>query len=124
MTSAASTGKRTISNKEVEGTNVYAADGSQLGRIGELIIERVSGQVVYAIIDFGGFFGAGKHHYPLPWVALKYDTELEGYKTDVTKDQVSKAPDFDPDSFEDRDWETRTHVNYEIRPYWESKASK
>jgi sporulation protein YlmC with PRC-barrel domain len=115
-------GKHLISSREVEGTTVYNADGKKIGSIDHLVIERVSGQVTYAVVDFGGFLGRLKSHYRLPWPTLKYDAKLEGYRTDVTKEQLKCAPGFDEDSYSDRDWETQTHRNYGVEPYWASPS--
>ncbi len=69
-TSAAAGGKRLISSPEVEGAVVYGADGKKVGSIDHLVIERVSGQVAYAVVDFGGFLDRLKSHYRLPWPTL------------------------------------------------------
>jgi hypothetical protein len=52
----------------------------------------VRGKVSYAVLSFGGFFGIGDDYYPLPWPSLKYNVELGGYQTMITKDQLRKAP--------------------------------
>ncbi len=106
-TSETARGKRLISSKEIEGATVYDADGKKVGSIDHLVIERASGQVIYAVVDFGGFLGRLKSHYRLPWPILKYDTKLEGYRTDVTKEHLKNAPGFDNDSYADRDGETQ-----------------
>jgi hypothetical protein len=36
----------------------------------------------------------------------------------VTESQLRDAPQFSDDSWEDRDWETRTHEHYGAPPYW------
>jgi hypothetical protein len=36
----------------------------------------------------------GDDHYPLPWQSLKYDTDLGGYRTDITQDQLQGAPKY------------------------------
>jgi hypothetical protein len=36
-------------------------------------------------MSFGGFLGLGHSHYPIPWAALKYDTNLGGYRTGITE---------------------------------------
>ena len=77
-----------------------------------------SGQVAYAVMSFGGFLGLGHSHYPIPWSALKYDTNLGGYRTGITEAQLRDAPEFSDDSWEDRDWETRTHQHYGAPTYW------
>ena len=117
-------GKHLISSREVEGATVYGAAGKKVGSIDHLVIERVSGRVVYAVVDFGGFLGRLKSHYRLPWPTLKYDIKLEGYRTDVTKEQLKCAPGFDNDSYADRDWETQTHRHYGVEPYWTSPSTR
>jgi len=54
----------------------------------------VSGRVLYVDVTFGGFMGLGVHHFTIPWEMLAYDPELEGYHTDITEEQVRKAPAF------------------------------
>jgi len=39
-----------ISSDRVEGTNVYNAAGDKLGTIDDLVIDKVSGQVRYAVM--------------------------------------------------------------------------
>ena len=48
--------------------------------------------------------------------SLKYDTGLEGYRTGITVSQLRDAPEFSDDSWEDREWETRTHAHYGAHP--------
>jgi hypothetical protein len=117
-------GKHLISSREVEGTAVYGAHGRKIGSIDHLMIERVSGRVAYAVVDFGGFLGRLKSHYRLPWPTLKYDTKLEGYRTDVTKEQLQCAPGFDDESYANREWETQTHRNYGVEPYWTKPSNR
>jgi hypothetical protein len=81
-----------IQSDRVEGTAVYDQKGTRIGSIKRLIIEKVSGKVVSAEVTFGGFFGLGEHHYPLPWEKLRYDIKLGGYRTDVTAEEVRGDP--------------------------------
>jgi hypothetical protein len=46
---------------------VYGADNKKVGSIERVMIDKVSGKVSYAVLNFGGFFGLGGDHYPLPW---------------------------------------------------------
>lgn len=43
------------------------------------MIDKHSGQVRYAVLEFGGFLGMGTELYPMPWSMLKYDTAKGGY---------------------------------------------
>lgn len=39
-------------------------------------------------------FRIGDDYYPLPWEKLHYDEELDGYRIDLTKEQIENAPHF------------------------------
>ena len=114
--------RRLISSEDVQGTDVYGIGDESIGEIDHLLIDKVSGRVLYAVMSFGGFLGLGHSHYPIPWVALKYDTNLGGYRTGITEGQLRDAPEFSDDSWEDRDWEARTHEHYGVPGYWGAGA--
>jgi hypothetical protein len=108
-----------IASDKVEGTKVYGADNKHIGSIERVIIEKRSGRVAYAVLGFGGFLGIGEDHYPLPWAKLTYDENLGGYRTDVTRDQVERAPKYRGD--EEYDWNGengRRVSDYYGVPYW------
>ena len=111
-----------ISSEDVEGTNVYDPAGTKIGDIDHLMIDKVSGRVTYAVMSFGGFLGLGHSHYPIPWGALKYDTNLGGYVTGVTERQLKDSPAFSDDSYSDRNWETAVHQHYGTPFYWEMRS--
>jgi PRC-barrel domain len=113
---------RCISSEDVHGTTVYGADGRNIGEIDHLIIDKLSGRVAYAVMSFGGFMGLGHSHYPIPWGALTYDKSLGGFRTTITEQQLKDAPEFSDDSWQDRDWEVRTHRHYGAPEYWETRA--
>lgn len=110
-----------IESDRVEGTEVYGADRNHIGSVKRLMIDKRSGQVAYAELGFGGFLGLGEDSYTVPWGKLTYDTELGGYKTDITAEQVKAAPDFyrkKSYGWEDRDHERELHSYYGVSPYW------
>jgi hypothetical protein len=94
-----------IGSDKVEGTAVYDAKGEHMGSIERVMIDKVSGQVAYAVLQFGGFLGLGSDYYPIPWESLKYDTRLGGYRLNITEAQLKKAPKYSGESW---DWEDRT----------------
>lgn len=81
-----------IASDKVEGTNVYNRAGEHLGSVHNVMIDKRSGQVRYAVMSFGGFLGIGKSYHPLPWQTLRYDTRLDGYVVDVDKERLRDAP--------------------------------
>jgi sporulation protein YlmC with PRC-barrel domain len=85
---------RLISSDKVEGTAVYSRAGESVGSVYTVMIDKVSGQVEYAVISFGGFLGIGERYHPLPWKALTYDTSLGGYVADVSREQLEGAPSY------------------------------
>ena len=83
---------RLIASDKVEGTAVYNRAGERLGSVYNVMIDKFSGQVAYAVMSFGGFLGIGERYHPLPWRALTYDTGLGGYVVDLARDRLEGAP--------------------------------
>jgi hypothetical protein len=86
-----------IASDKVEGTRVYNRAGESLGSIYNLMIDKRSGQVQYAVMSFGGFLGMGSSYHPLPWRTLNYDTGLDGYVVDIDKERLRDAPSYAAD---------------------------
>jgi hypothetical protein len=85
------------------------------------MIEKIGDRVVYAIMELGGFLGMGTDEYPIPWSKLEYDTALQGYKTDVTQEQLKNAPEFSRGrnhDWSDQQSERDLHDYYEVAYYW------
>jgi sporulation protein YlmC with PRC-barrel domain len=89
--------RRLIASNKVEGTAVYDRKGESLGTIYNFMVDKVSGQVAYAVLSFGGFLGIGESHHPVPWRALTYDVNLGGYVIDLDADSLAGAPTQGPD---------------------------
>ena len=103
-----------ISSKKVEGTAVYNPQGDKLGSIDDLIIDKQSGLVRYAALEFGGFLGMGTDRYPVPWSKLSYSTEHDGYVVPVTEADLAAAPSYPADKVPDYsdDYGRRVHDHY------------
>jgi sporulation protein YlmC with PRC-barrel domain len=109
------TGKPLIESDRIEGTTVYDPSGNKIGTIERLMIDKISGNVAYAVMSFGGFLGLGEEEHTIPWKKLEYDTSLGGYRTDVTEQQLRGAPRFYRDR--DYDWSDRNRER-ELHGYW------
>ena len=81
-----------IAASKVNGTTVYNSQGESLGSIYDVMIDKRSGEVAYAVMSFGGFLGMGEDYHPLPWSMLTYDTEQGGYVVNLDKDSLEGAP--------------------------------
>lgn len=92
------TASSVISSETVSGTNVYNPAGDKLGTIDTLMINKLSGKVRYAVMEFGGFLGIGTERYPLPWESLKYEPDMSGYVVSLTREQLDNAPRYERDT--------------------------
>ena len=90
-----------IAADKVEGTSVYDAKGEKMGSIHEVMIDKRSGHVAYAVMSFGGFLGIGDKYHPLPWNMLTYDDNLGGYIVNLDKERLENAPSYAEDEL---DW--------------------
>jgi len=52
-----------IAASKVEGTKVYNRQGKSLDSIYDVMIDKRSGQVAYAVMSFGGFLGMGESYH-------------------------------------------------------------
>ena len=111
---------RLIASNKVEGTAVYNRDGEKLGSIYNFMVEKRSGKVEYAVLQFGGLFGLGSDYYPLPWDMLTYDTSQGGYAVSLDKAMLEKAPRYTEDAQPqfDRDYGREVYGYYGVNyPY-------
>jgi PRC-barrel domain protein len=53
---------RLIASDKVEGTAVYNRQSERLGTVYNLMIDKYTGQVAYAVMSFGGFLGMGESY--------------------------------------------------------------
>jgi sporulation protein YlmC with PRC-barrel domain len=83
---------RLISADRVNGTAVYDTHGEKLGTLEDVMIDKVSGRIAYAVLSFGGFLGIGDKHHPLPWATLKYHTTLGGYVVALDRRVLEGGP--------------------------------
>jgi hypothetical protein len=110
-----------IASDKVEGTEVYRSNGDKIGTIERLMIDKMSGNVAYAVMSFGGILGLGEDHYPIPWSLLKYNEHLGGYEVNISDEQLKGAPRFrsnEPWEYEDRARESALYSYYGVTPYW------
>lgn len=99
-----------IAASKVKGTDVFNTGGDRVGSIYDLMIDKQSGQVAYAIMSFGGFLGMGESYHPLPWRTLTYDTRQDGYIVDIDRARLEGAPHYT----------TRDEPNWSDRAYGQS----
>ena len=109
-----------IAAEKVEGTDVYNLQGDKLGTVDDIMLDKVSGKAIYAIMSFGGFLGIGEKYHPVPWSMLTYDTNKGGFVVPLDKRQLQGAPAYGAGEmrFGDRNWNKSVYDYYKVPPYW------
>jgi sporulation protein YlmC with PRC-barrel domain len=109
-----------IAAEKVEGTSVYNLQGEKLGTVDDIMIDKVSGKAIYALMSFGGFLGIGEKYHPLPWSTLKYDESKGGYLVNLDKQMLEGAPNYgmDEDFRWTPDYGRQVDKYYNAPSYW------
>jgi sporulation protein YlmC with PRC-barrel domain len=126
MTDIPASEHKLITASRVSGTPVLNREGQRIGHVEDLSIDKLTGQVRYALISFGGFLGVGARVHPVPWEVLDYEPALEGYVVPLTREALEKAPSYLKDELEGfgdgdkiyRDSLFSYYGQYGAMPYW------
>ncbi len=112
---------RLISSDKVGGTSVENTNGDNLGHIRDIMIDKPSGKVGYAVLKYGSFLGMGGKLFALPWDQLKYDKERGAYIVDIPAETLKSAPSFEETSqpdWSDPSWNRSLHDYYGSGADW------
>lgn len=101
----------------VTGTPAFNKAGEKVGHIEDLSVNKVTGQVAYALLSFGGVLGIGERFRPLPWSALDYDPKKGGYVLRISTPNLEKAPAFTASELENFGGEHRAAVDEYYGPF-------
>ncbi len=113
-----------IRAKRVIGTNVKDPSGHKIGEVEDVILDKQTNSILFAVISFGGFLGMGEKYHPIPWAALDYDEGEGAYVVTYTKDQLQAAPAGSIDELTRDDGlqlRNRTYDYYRVPRYWETR---
>lgn len=96
-----------------------------LGEIKDIMIDPITGNIVYAVLTFGGFMGFGEKYFAIPWEAFYLDTnEDEKVILNISKEKFENAPGFDQDNWPSAgQWEfvDKIYRHYGYKSYTHSK---
>jgi len=108
------------------GADVENPQGQNLGDIKDIVIDRASGRIAYAVVSFGGFLGMGEKLFAVPWGAFAQPrADKDKFVLDVDKDRLKNAPGFDQNNWPQmasREWVTSLYSYYNVPPYWTASA--
>ena len=90
--------------------------GDKVGTIRHLMIDKLSGKVVFATMATGGVLGIGEKYHALPWNVLTYNTDLGGYQLDVDREKLEAAPSATEEeltqNLQNKDWGRKVYDYY------------
>ncbi len=108
------------------GADVENPQGQNLGDIKDIVLERASGRIAYAVVSFGGFLGLGEKLFAVPWGAFSQKADKDTFILAVDKERLQNAPGFDANNWPQmasREWVTSLYTYYNVPPYWASVAN-
>src|SRR5262249_45649642 len=87
----------------------------------DIVIDRASGRIAYAVVSFGGFLGMGEKLFAVPWGAFSQPKAAkETCILDVDKERLTHAPGFDTHNWPQmasREWVTSLYAYSHAPPY-------
>lgn len=81
-----------IQSNKADQMTVKSRDGEKIGYVYSFMINKRSGQALYAVLTIGGFLGMGKAYYPLPFQLLVYDTANDSYQITIDRRVLEGGP--------------------------------
>jgi len=120
MTTATGHTKAIRAGKAI-GTNVYDRSGKSIGEVKDIVLDKTSNSILFAVVSFGGFLGIGEKYHPIPWAELDYDPSQKGYVVSFSPEQLKSAPSDSIDALTQNDglaFRDRAYKYYGTAPYW------
>jgi sporulation protein YlmC with PRC-barrel domain len=107
-----------IASDRVEGTPVRSTDGAAIGTIERVMIDKLTGNVAYAVLSFNRSVGVGQRRLPIPWRQLTYDRKFAAYHLDLTEKELGMMPQGSDTDWGDRGREIKRHDDDRLKAYW------
>jgi sporulation protein YlmC with PRC-barrel domain len=109
---------------KVLGSKVQDPKGQKIGEVKDVVLDKESNNILFAVVSFGGFLGMAEKYHPLPWAALDYDESQNSYVVNYTKEQLQAAPAGSVEELTQNDgltYRDRTYKYYKVDRYWEDE---
>ena len=110
-----------IPASRVKNTDVYNPAGERIGQVEDVVLDKLSDNIMFAVIGFGGFLGIGEKYHPVPWSLLDYDKQKGGYIVALSKDVLKAAPAYSVDELTENNGTAvreNAYQYYKVDPYW------
>ncbi len=106
---------------KVIGTSVRTKAGEKIGKIEDIVLDKSSNNIMFAVVGAGGILGAGEKFHPVPWAALDYDEREHAYVVPYSKEQLHAAPADTIDELTKGDglaYRDKAYDYYKAERYW------
>src|SRR5260370_31579565 len=86
--------RRLVVSDNAKGAPVYAADGNRLGRIEWVMADAATGEIAYAVVNFGlgNNIGFETDHHQVPWSLLAHNARFDGNELRLADTRASVRP--------------------------------
>jgi sporulation protein YlmC with PRC-barrel domain len=107
---------------KVRGTPVYNGEGDKIGTVEDVVLDKMSNNIMFAVLGSGGVLGMGEKFRPIPWSILDYNSDKGGYVVPVSKDTLQNAPAYRMEDLTSDDGEeairAEAYSYYHAEQYW------
>ncbi|WP_395646579.1 PRC-barrel domain-containing protein [Terricaulis sp.] len=110
-----------IRAKKVIGTTVKDTSGDKIGTVEDLVLDKQTNTILFAVVGFGGVLGVGEKFHPLPWAVLNYDEDEDAYVVPYTQEELKAAPADKISELTANDgvpYRDQSYAFYRVEQYW------
>lgn len=83
-----------LSGDWVLGTPVISLDGTSIGSINDIIIDKEEARVTAAVVSVGGFLGIGAKQIAVDWNKLEINWDANEIRLDITREEAEAAEEY------------------------------
>ncbi|MDX2235899.1 MAG: PRC-barrel domain-containing protein, partial [Hyphomonadaceae bacterium] len=94
----------------------------KIGAVEDIILDKTSNGILFAVVGFGGVLGMGEKYHPVPWASLDYNESENAYVINKSKDELKAAPADTIDELTRADgaqWRDTAHDFYGAPRHWQ-----
>jgi sporulation protein YlmC with PRC-barrel domain len=102
---------------DLRGRHVKDADGTNLGKVHDLLIDDQERRVRFLLVEHGGVMGLGAKRSLVPVDAITAIAD-DTVSISHTGEHVADAPEYDPALVDDRSYHELVYDHYGYTPYW------
>jgi sporulation protein YlmC with PRC-barrel domain len=105
-----------LTASSIIGDSVENAEGEDLGKIDNLMVNINTGEIEYVVLEYGSFLGLGGKLFAIPFGELTINPEKHGFILNKSEEYLKNSPGFDKNHWPD----TNDHSYYEdVNNYWD-----